>query len=64
MRIPWIWDQPSGEQIFDDEDYWLIPSGKPDDEEDTVHHVPAAANGVSISMTEPKGTNGTVLTSI
>jgi len=25
LRLP-IWDQPRGEQIFDDEDYWLMPS--------------------------------------
>jgi hypothetical protein len=24
LRLP-IWDQPRGEQIFDDEDYWLMP---------------------------------------
>jgi len=29
LRIP-IWDQPSGDQIFDDEDFWLIEAGFPE----------------------------------
>jgi len=34
LKIP-IWDQPTGDQIFDDEDFWLIEDGFPEAHE---HH--------------------------